>query len=182
MLLPMIANVTTARAVQVGKKGELVGLGDNRRGQLGLGEPEECPGCTQPTLLGPFAAPVVAAACGGGHSVAALADGSCVSFGDDRHLQVRGVLRGVLRGVPRGVCAACAWRVHGTAPALPPSRPPSHPPALPPTLALRRTRCLWATRSALTHTPTHTIHESVSYILCAAGSTLGKHQGPSARV
>ena len=107
-------------AVQVGKKGELVALGDNRRGQLGLGAPEQVPGCTAPTLLGPFASPVVAAACGGGHSVVALADGSCVSFGDDRHLQVRGVLRGVLRGV----CVACAW--HG---ARPPARPPSLPPS-----------------------------------------------------
>ena len=125
-------------AVQVGKKGELVALGDNRRGQLGLGAPEEVPGCTAPTLLGPFASPAVAAACGGGHSVVALADGSCVSFGDDRHLQVRGVLRGVLRGV----CVACAWRVRGVCVAR---RPPTRPPSLPPSLPLRRARCPLAT-------------------------------------
>ncbi len=72
----------------VGKKGELVGLGDNRRGQLGLGDPAARPSCSQPTLLPPLGAPAVAAACGGEHSVALLADGSCVSFGDDRHLQL----------------------------------------------------------------------------------------------
>ena len=85
----------------VGKKGELVGLGDNRRGQLGLGAPEERPGCTEPTLLGPFASPVVAAACGGGHSVVALADGSCLSFGDDRHLQL-GVRSTSIKDLRRG--------------------------------------------------------------------------------
>ena len=85
----------------VGKKGELVGLGDNRCGQLGLGAPEERPGCTEPTLLGPFASPVVAAACGGGHSVVALADGSCLSFGDDRHLQL-GVRSPSIKDLRRG--------------------------------------------------------------------------------
>lgn len=77
-----------AHVLVVGRKGELVGLGENNRGQLGLGPPEEAPRFEAPTMLPPVGGPVTTAACGGEHSVAILADGSCVSFGDDRHLQL----------------------------------------------------------------------------------------------
>ncbi len=77
-----------AHVLVVGAGGELVGLGDNARGQLGVGEPAERPRCDESTLLPPLRAGAAVAACGGGHSVVALTDGSCVSFGDDRNLQL----------------------------------------------------------------------------------------------
>lgn len=59
----------------VGSKGELVALGDNERGQLGLGD-EGLARSDVPTLVPPLPAPVSKAACGASHSVLLLADGS----------------------------------------------------------------------------------------------------------
>ena len=90
-----------AHVLVVGRKGELVGFGDNKRGQLGLGPPEEAPQFEAPTILPAVGGPVTAAACGGEHSVALLADGRCVSFGDDRHLQL-GVRNSSIKSLRRG--------------------------------------------------------------------------------
>ena len=79
-----------AHIVVVTSAGELVSMGDNSHGQLGLGlSAAELPRSDEPRLL-PAALPAKAtsAACGGAHSVAVLKDGSCVSFGDDRNLQL----------------------------------------------------------------------------------------------
>jgi hypothetical protein len=76
--------------IVVTRSGELVAMGDNSHGQLGLGkEPVEMPRCDEPTLI-PAKLPAKAkrAACGAAHSVVVLEDGSCMSFGDDRNLQL----------------------------------------------------------------------------------------------
>ena len=78
-----------AHVLVVGRAGELVAFGDNGHGQLGLGQsPAELPSCEVPTLLPKLPAAATQAACGANHSVVALADGSCVSFGDDRNYQL----------------------------------------------------------------------------------------------
>jgi alpha-tubulin suppressor-like RCC1 family protein len=76
-----------AHALAVGKNGELCAWGDNSHGQLGLGAAGAA-AVASPTLVGALPSPAAAAACGGGHSVVALRDGSCVAFGDDRNLQL----------------------------------------------------------------------------------------------
>ncbi|KAL3905249.1 MAG: hypothetical protein SGPRY_010979, partial [Prymnesium sp.] len=70
----------------VGSRGEVVGFGDNSRGQLGLGEPSLAR-ADEPKRL-PLRASAIAAACGHAHSLLLLSDGSCLSFGDDRNLQL----------------------------------------------------------------------------------------------
>ena len=72
----------------IGRRGEVVAMGDNTRGQLGLADPAALPRCDKPTALQPLRAPAAAAACGGAHSVVCLTDGSVVAFGDDRNLQL----------------------------------------------------------------------------------------------
>ena len=62
----------------VGSKGELVALGDNERGQLGLGD-EGLARSDVPTLVPPLPAPVSKAACGASHSGLLLADGADAS-------------------------------------------------------------------------------------------------------
>ena len=75
----------------VGRGGEVVAMGDNQCGQLGLGlDPAAEPLRDEPTLLTTLPPGVKAthAACGAAHSLVALSDGGVVAFGDDRNLQL----------------------------------------------------------------------------------------------
>jgi len=63
-------------------------MGDNSRGQLGVGDPMKIPKCEMPNLLEKLPSPAVRAACGGAHSLVRMENGQCVSFGDDRNLQL----------------------------------------------------------------------------------------------
>lgn len=74
--------------VVIGHKGEVVVMGDNSFGQLGMGSPDTVPMCEQPTRLAAITAKATQAACGSAHTVILLDDGSCLSFGDDRNLQL----------------------------------------------------------------------------------------------
>lgn len=71
----------------VGSRGEVVGFGDNSRGQLGLGDPTT-KRADQPLRLPPLPAAATQVACGDAHSIVLLHNGGCVSFGDDRNLQL----------------------------------------------------------------------------------------------
>ena len=93
-----------AHALAVGKNGELCAWGDNSHGQLGLGAAGAA-AVASPTLVGALPSPAAAAACGGGHSVVALRDGSCVAFGDDRNLQL-GVRPATVKALRDGAPAA----------------------------------------------------------------------------
>ena len=80
-----------AHLLVVGKSGEVVVLGDNSRGQLGLGlDPATNPRRVEPTLLTtlPDGAKATSAACGAAHSLVVLSDGGVLAFGDDRNLQL----------------------------------------------------------------------------------------------
>jgi len=74
----------------VTRSGELVAKGSNSHGQLGLGqEPTALPSCAEPVLISyKLPARAVQAACGAAHSVVVLDNGCCVSFGDDRNMQL----------------------------------------------------------------------------------------------
>ena len=64
-------------------------MGDNSRGQLGVGA--EVPACSEPQLLTTLpanCAKPTAVACGGAHSLVLLEDGGVLGFGDDRNLQL----------------------------------------------------------------------------------------------
>ena len=75
--------------IAVGRRGELFAWGDHSRGQLGIGESQP-PGelGASAAVRVPLPRPASQAACGWAHSVILLDDGSCVSFGDDRNLQL----------------------------------------------------------------------------------------------
>ena len=77
-----------AHVLIVGSRGDVIAHGDNRRGQCGLAEPDALPRTREPTALAPLPARATMAACGAEHSLVLLDDGSCVSFGDDRNLQL----------------------------------------------------------------------------------------------
>lgn len=77
-----------AHVLMIGRGGEVVAMGDNSRGQLGVGDPMKIPKCEMPNLLEKLPSPAVRAACGGAHSLVLMENGECVSFGDDRNLQL----------------------------------------------------------------------------------------------
>ena len=57
-----------AHVLMIGRGGEVVAMGDNSRGQLGVGDPMKIPKCEMPNLLEKLPSPAVRAACGGAHS------------------------------------------------------------------------------------------------------------------
>ena len=85
----------------IGSRGEVVGFGDNAHGQLGIGD-RSLKRADQPVRLPQLPAEAAQAACGDGHSIVLLKDGRCVSFGDDRNLQL-GVRKTTIRDLRQGL-------------------------------------------------------------------------------